>query len=160
MTKWRTWIITIVSASFDILLANGKKHNDPLLSSTNNYPSFRSDVAFNCQNTDQKTSPRFNQSRSMNQENIEPNTQRSSARGKSSSIELAEVKSLLTQSLKELEVKNQIIQKYTEFRDKFEQIKDDEISRIHQMFEEQRQKDQKLHQEEIDGLIEELEHEK
>lgn len=96
----------------------------------------------------------------MNQENIEPNTQRSSARGKSPSIELTEVKSLLTQSLKELEVKNQIIQKFTEFRDKFEQIKDEEISKIHEMFEEQHQRDQKLHQEEIDGLIEELEHEK
>jgi hypothetical protein len=141
-------------------IANGKKFSDPMLSSTNNYPSFRSDVAFNCQNNEQKTSPRFNQSRGTNQENIEPNTLKSSIRSKSSSNELAEVKSLLTQSLNELEVKNHIIQKFTEFRDTFEQVKNEEISRIQAMYEEQAQKDNELYKEEIDVLTHELDHEK
>jgi hypothetical protein len=131
-----------------------------MLSSTNNYPSFRSDVAFNFQNNEQKTSPRFNQSRGTNQENIEPNTLKSSIRSKSSSNELAEVKSLLTQSLKELEVKNHIIQKFTEFRDSFEQVKNEEISRIQAMYEEQAQKDNELYREELDVLTHELDHEK
>ena len=78
-------------------------NKDPLLSSQNNFPSFRADSAFNCKLENSNTSPRFNQSKGgqVFQENIGPNSQRV----KSPSSELHEVKKLLYEAMQQIEEK-------------------------------------------------------
>ena len=109
------------------------------MSSQNNYPSFRSDVAFNFNKECPNFSPRFNQSgrSEIYKENIVPNRE-NSLRSSESKSEVLKVKSLLDQAIKEIEAKNLIIEKFEIYRQKIEEIKIQEMETLEAKLEERR----------------------
>lgn len=70
------------------------------------------------------------------------------------------LQSLLEQALKELEVKNRIIEKFTVFKEKLEEVKEQEIENIREIFEQQREREKEYFNEQISELKDELEQEK
>jgi len=133
------------------------------LSSQNNFPSFRSDVAFNYNKQEQTASPRFKQSTKSDQtfqENMQPNALNFKSNEHPASKELREVKSLLKQAMQEIGVKNQIIEKFTDFKERIEQMKNEEIVNLKSMFEQVRKKDEEAYSDHIRDLNDQIEEEK
>ena len=130
-----------------------------LMSSQNNYPSFRSDVAFNFNKEWPNFSPRFNQSGRSDKnfkENMEPNREKS-IRTSESSSELIKVKSLLDQAIKEIETKNLIIEKFEIYKQKVEEIKTQEMEGLLAKLEERRKYEVQMYIEYNQELKQELE---
>ncbi|CAI2380543.1 unnamed protein product [Moneuplotes crassus] len=138
---------------------NQESQKDPLLTSKNIFPSFRSDVAFNCPEDNLNVSPRFNQSKGGFEENLSPNTQRSQ-RAKSPNEELGEVKQLLYQAMKELETKNIIIGKFNQYKLKMDKEKEENNSRIQELLECSNEEANQTLVEQVKSLKQQLDNEK
>ena len=78
----------------------------------------------------------------------------------SPTAELVEVKSLLYQAMKQIEEKNEIIEKFTQFKNKVEAMKNEEINNIHSLFIQEREKEEELYNQQILTLKGQIEEEK
>jgi len=91
---------------------------------------------------------------------MQPNALNFKSNEHPASKELREVKSLLKQAMQEIGVKNQIIEKFTDFKERIEQMKNEEIVNLKSMFEQVRKKDEEAYSDHIRDLNDQIEEEK